>query len=147
MRDAREMLARAQLMLSRFSSAAASYRVLTTIQPDNPKGWYGFAKSYEGLTEELLVALQQQAPDSPLLELLVADVAVTQDKFAAALAIYRRVLSHPPVGGLHEAVADLYDRAGKSEWAVDGASKGRTQVTEQLRGAAGRMRVPRRTSS
>ena len=117
--DAREMLARAQLMLSRFSSAAASYRVLTTLQPDNPKGWYGFAKSYEGLTEDLLAALGQQAPDSPLLELLVADVAVTQDKFAAALAIYRRALAHPPVGGLHEAVADLYDRAGKSEWALE----------------------------
>jgi predicted Zn-dependent protease len=106
--DARDMLARAQLMLSHFSSAAASYRVLTTIQPDNPKGWYGIAKSYEGLTEELLAALEKQAPDSPLLELLVADVAVTQDKFAAALAIYRRVLTHPPVGGLQEEVADFY---------------------------------------
>ena len=116
--DAREMLARGQLMLSRFSSAAASYRALSDLQPDNPKGWYGIAKSYEGLTEELLAALQEQAPNSPLLDLLVADVAVTQDKFGAALAIYRRVLSDPPVGGLHEAVADLYDRAGKSDWAL-----------------------------
>ena len=70
--DAREMLARGQLMLSRFSSAAASYRTLSELQPQNPKSWYGIAKCYEGLTEELLAALQRQAPDSPVLELLVA---------------------------------------------------------------------------
>jgi predicted Zn-dependent protease len=117
------MLARSQLALSRFTSAAASYRVFSDLQPDSPKGWYGVARSYEGLTEELLAALQQQAPDSPLLELVVADVAVTQEKFAAALGIYRRALSNPPVGGLHEAVADLYERAGKSDWAIAERSK------------------------
>jgi tetratricopeptide (TPR) repeat protein len=116
--DAREMLARGQLALNRYSSAAGSYRALTGLQPDNPKGWYGMAKSYEGLAQELLTALQEQSPDSPVLELLVADVAVTQEKFAAALAIYRRVLEHPPVGGLHEAVADLYQQAGKTDWAA-----------------------------
>ena len=115
--EAREMLARGQLALSRYSSAAASYRALTGLQPDNPKGWYGIAKSYEGLAQELLTVLQEQSPDSPVLELLVADVAVTQEKFAAALAIYRRVLDHPPVGGLHESVADLYEQAGKADWA------------------------------
>jgi len=127
--DAREMLARCQLMLSRFSAAAASYRALTGLQPENPKGWYGIAKSYEGVTEELLAVLQQQAPDSPLLELLVADVAVTQDKFAAALAIYRRVLANPPVGGLHEAVADLYESAGKAEWAIVERRKSKARTT------------------
>ena len=116
--DAFEMLARAQLALSRFTSAAASYRRLSSLQPENPTAWYGVVKSYEGLSEEQLAALQQQAPSSLLLELLVADVAVSQEKYAAALAIYRRVLTAPPVGGLHDAVADLYDRAGHSDWAV-----------------------------
>jgi predicted Zn-dependent protease len=116
--DAREMLARGQLMLSRFTSAAASYRTLASLQPQNPKAWYGIVRSYEGLSEEQLAALQREAPDSPLLELLVADVAVSQEKFPGALAIYRRVLTKPPVGGLHEAVADLYDRAGKADWAA-----------------------------
>jgi predicted Zn-dependent protease len=116
--EAREMLARGQLMLSRFVSAAANYRTLTTLQPENPKAWYGVTKSYEGLTEQLLSDVQQQAPDSPVLALLVADLAVTQEKYAAALAIYRRVLADPPVGGLHEAVADLYERAGRADWAM-----------------------------
>jgi predicted Zn-dependent protease len=117
--DAREMLARAYLGTSQFTKAALHYRTLTSIQPNNPKGWYGLARSYEGISEEALARLQQQSPDSPLIELVVADVAVTQGKFPAALAIYRRVLDGtPPVGGLHQAVAELYERAGKPEWAA-----------------------------
>ena len=117
--DAREMLARAYLGTSQFTKSAQHYRALTTLQSNNPKGWYGLARSYEGISEAALAALQQQAPNSPLIELVVADVAVSQEKFPAALAIYRRVLDGtPPVGGLHEAVAELYERAGKPEWAA-----------------------------
>jgi len=124
--DAREMLARAYLERSRFTNAAVHYRTLSTIQPVNPKAWYGLARSYEGIAEKALNALEQQSPDSPLLELVVADVAVTQEKYAAALAIYRRVLEgEPPVGGLHEAVAELYERAGKPEWAAVESRKAR----------------------
>src|SRR5205814_9793283 len=118
--DAREMLARAYLGTSQFAKAAPEYRTVTTLQPDNPKGWYGLARSYQGIAEAALAALEQQSPDSPLLELVVADVAVSQEKYPAALAIYRRVLDGtPPVGGLHEAVAELYERAGKREWAAE----------------------------
>ena len=49
----------------------------------------------------------------------MADIAATQEKYPAALAIYRRALqNNVPVGGLHESVADLYERAGKSDWAA-----------------------------
>jgi predicted Zn-dependent protease len=117
--DAREMLARACLDASQFPKAGDNYRTLTTIQPENPKAWYGLVRSYEGIAEKALNALQQQAPDSLLLELVVADVAVSQEKYPAALAIYRRVMEGTaPVGGLHEAVAELYERAGKPEWAA-----------------------------
>ena len=117
--DAMEMLARAYLGTSQFAKSAQHYRTLVESQPINPKAWYGLARSYEGISEAALAALQQQAPDSPLLELVVADVAVSQEKYPAALAIYRRVLKGtPPVGGLHESVAELYQRAGKPEWAA-----------------------------
>jgi predicted Zn-dependent protease len=122
--DARDMLGRACLSVSRFVDAAAQYRVLTRLQPANPRAWLGLVHSYQGITENALAELQSSAPDSPLLELLVADVAVTQDKFAAALAIYRRVMAAGlPVGGLHEAVADLYDRAGHPDWAATERAK------------------------
>jgi predicted Zn-dependent protease len=117
--DAREMLARAYLGASRPSKAAIQYRALTNLQPLNPKAWYGLARSYEGIAEASLTALQKDFPDSSLVELIVADIAATQEKYAAALAIYRRALQNKVlVGGLHESVADLYERAGKSDWAA-----------------------------
>jgi len=117
--DAREMLARAYLGSSNPSKAAPEYRALTKLQPLNPKGWYGIARSYEGIAEAAFAALQKEFPDSPLLELIVADIAATQEKYAAALVIYRRALQNKAsIGGLHEAIAELYQRAGKSEWAA-----------------------------
>ena len=88
--EAREMLARVKLSLSEYPSAATHYRALTTLDSQNPKAWYGLSRSYQGIAEEAFAALQQQAPDSPLLGLLVAEVAMSTDKFPAALAIYRR---------------------------------------------------------
>jgi tetratricopeptide (TPR) repeat protein len=118
--DAREMLARAFMTQSKYAAAATHYRALTGLTPERPQAWYALARSYQAIAEEALASLQASAPESPLLELIVADVAVTQDKFAAALAIYRRVMAHvpPPVGGLHEAVAELYERAGHADWAA-----------------------------
>lgn len=129
--DARDLLARAYLALSKFANAAAQYRVLTGLQPKNPRAWYGMARSYEGIAESTLDALQTATPDSPLLELIVADVAAAQNKLPAALAIYRRALQGTPlVGGLHEAVADLYDQAGHADWAAAERAKikSRTRV-------------------
>jgi predicted Zn-dependent protease len=117
--DAREMLARAHLELGRHEAAATHYRVLTTLAPDSAKGWFGLARSYEGTAERAFTTLQRENPDSPLLVLLLADVLVSEEKYADALRLYREVLSGtPPVGGLHQAVAELYERAGKPEWAV-----------------------------
>jgi predicted Zn-dependent protease len=131
--DAREMLARAYMAQSRFAKAAPQYRALTGLAADSPRAWYGLARSYEGIAEDALGRLQTEAPDSPLLELLVADVAVTQDKFPAALAIYRRVMTAtpPPVGGLHEVVADLYERAGHADWAAAERAKAPKPTAQQ----------------
>ena len=76
--DAREMLARAYFERSQFAKASVHYRMLTTMQPVNPKASYGLARTYEGIAEDALTALQRQSPDSPLIELVVADVAVTR---------------------------------------------------------------------
>ena len=141
--DARDMLARAYLGLSKFANATAQYRALTGLQPDNPRAWYGMARSYEGIAEATLTALQTASPDSPLLELIVADVAVTQEKFPAALAIYRRALDGTPlVGGLHESVADLYERAGAPGLGRHGARENQAPDGRLMRDAGGRVPLP-----
>ena len=117
--DAREMLARAYLGSSRPSRAAPQYKALTMLQPENPKAWYGLARSYEEIAGAAFTALQKEFPDSPLLELIVADIAVTQEKYAAALGIFRRALENKAqIGGLHESISELYALAGKSDWAA-----------------------------
>ncbi len=117
--DAREMRARARLGLARYASAAADYRVLTEVDGGTPKAWYGLARSYQGLAEQAFAAVQREAPDSPLILLLFADVLVSDGKYEGALKIYRRVLeAPPPVGGVHEAVAELYQHAGRPDWAA-----------------------------
>jgi predicted Zn-dependent protease len=117
--QARELLARGYLGTSQFTKAAQQYGIVTTAQANNPKAWDGLVRSYEGISETALAELQRQTPNSPLIELIVADVAVSQEKYPAALAIYRRVMEGtPPVGGLHEAVAEIYERAGKPQWAA-----------------------------
>lgn len=117
--DAREMLARANLELERYVSAAGHYDALTKLNATAPGGWYGRARSYEGVADEYFSKLQALAPDSPLLELLFADVLVIQQKYPEALTIYRRALDKRlPVGGIHEAIGDLYERARKPDWAA-----------------------------
>ena len=122
--DAREMLARSYLGSARPAKAAAQYRALTGLQAQNAKAWYGLARSYEGVAEDAFAALQKESPDSPLIEVIVADIAATQEKLATALRIYRRALDNKvPIGGLHESVAGLYERAGKSDWAATELAK------------------------
>jgi predicted Zn-dependent protease len=117
--DAREMLARASLATGRLDSAVTHYRALTTMQADNPKGWYGLSRSYQAMAERDFAAMQKEAPDSPLITLVVAEVLVSEDRYGQALATYRRVLAEePPVGGIHESIAELYMQAGKPEWAA-----------------------------
>jgi predicted Zn-dependent protease len=117
--DAREMLARASLAVGQIQSAITHYRALTTMQADNPKGWYGLSRSYQAMAERDFAAIRKEAADSPLLDLIVAEVLVSEDRYGQALATYRRVLAaNPPVGGIHESIADLYAQAGNAEWAA-----------------------------
>src|SRR5215218_2314197 len=44
--EAREMLARVKLSLTDYPSAATHYRVLTSLDAQSPKAWYGLARSY-----------------------------------------------------------------------------------------------------
>ena len=92
--DAREMLARAYLGSSRPVEGGAAVP-----DADRPfsrrtrrRGTVSRAATKE-IAEASFAALQKEFPESPLLELIVADIAVTQEKYAAALAIYRRALA------------------------------------------------------
>ena len=94
--------------------------------PESPRAWFGLGKSYEALARESFQKLQTTAPDSAWEALIVAEVLVSSERFAQALSLYREVQqAAPEIGGVHEAIADLYERAGKPEWARPSAPRPR----------------------
>ena len=99
--------------------AASQFLAIAKAEPGSARAWFGLGKSYEALARETYQKLQAAAPGSPWEALIVADVLVSGERFAQALALYREVQqAAPDIGGVYEAVADLYDRAGKAEWAT-----------------------------
>ena len=99
--------------------AASQFRALAGAEPGSARAWFGLGKSYEALARETFEKVQAAAPDSAWEALIVAEVLVSGERFAQALSLYRKVQQAAPgIGGVHEAIADLYDRAGKSEWAT-----------------------------
>ena len=92
-REARQMLADALLTLDRWEPAAHHYRTLTQQAPDDPKAWYGLERSYEGLSRRAFETLQETAPESPYLSLLVAEAMVARERDKSAFPLYREAIA------------------------------------------------------
>ncbi len=108
----------------RFQEAADKYKSLTVVDPNNAGAWYGLGKSYEALARQTFSRLQATASGSEWEALLVADVWVSAGRFEQALTLYRDVLRlNPNIPGVHQAIATLYERADKPEWAAAEAAK------------------------
>lgn len=115
----------------RHRMAASQFRAIAEAEPGSPRAWFGLGKSYEALARESYERLQKAAPESAWEALIVADVLVSGERFAQALTLYREVQqAAPEIGGVHEAIADLYDRAGKSEWATAERAKAATLLRD-----------------
>ncbi len=117
-RNACALLAEELLALERYDEAAKQFRKASEFAPQNPKAWYGLGRSYEGLSEAASRRLESTAPDSPYRMALAADVFLQQRRYGNAFASYRRALALAPgLHGIHGALAEVYRRAGHSEWA------------------------------
>jgi predicted Zn-dependent protease len=118
-REARRMLADALLALERWEPAARHYRALTEQAPGDPKAWYGLERSYEGLSQRAFETLQEAAPGSPYLSLLVADAMVARERDKSAFPLYREAIAKKTRSAeAHQALARIYERAGHAEWAA-----------------------------
>jgi predicted Zn-dependent protease len=117
--DARLMLADALLALERWGPAAQHYRVLAQHASEDPKAWYGLERSYEGLSRQAFETLERTAPDSPYLSLLVAEASVAQERDKSAFPLLREAIaSKTRPAEAHEALAQIYERAGHPDWAA-----------------------------
>ncbi len=119
-RDARGMLAGALMDAGRFEQAAAQYRQLSTLAPDDPRAWYGLGMSYQSLAGSAFDRLQKLDPQSPYVAVLVADTRVQRRQYRSAFFFYNEALKQlPNLHGIRAALAEVYRKTGHSEWAAE----------------------------
>jgi predicted Zn-dependent protease len=134
---ARQMLADALLSLERHEPAGRHYRTLSEQDPQNPKAWYGLGRSYEGLAQDAFAELQRSAPESVYMLLLVAQGLVAQERDKSAFPLYREALQkRPGLAEAHEALAQIYERSGRPDWAATERAKARALPPPDCRSAS-----------
>jgi tetratricopeptide (TPR) repeat protein len=116
--ESRGMLAGALLTIGRAGDAAAHYRKLTTLSPQDPKGWHGLGRSYEALAQSAFQQLDKSAQGSPEWLALIADSRMERRQYRSAFYFYKKALeAKPDFSALHESLAEVYRRSGHEEWA------------------------------
>jgi tetratricopeptide (TPR) repeat protein len=124
--EARGMLAGALMAANRFDQAAAQYRKLTELSPDDTRAWYGLGKTYQGMAMNAFDPLQKQNPTSAYVSALVADTRVQRRQYSSAFFFYHEALKQlPNLHGIHAALADVYRKTGHTDWATAEEAKER----------------------
>jgi tetratricopeptide (TPR) repeat protein len=118
-KEARLALGQAYLLLESYQPASEQFEELTALDPQNPKAWNGLGLSYEGLAARNFVEFEKKALGSAYWLLLVADARATVGTYTRAFLLYREALAKEPgLRGVHTAIADIYRKIGKPEWAA-----------------------------
>lgn len=117
-RIARLELADALLLSDQPAAAAREFSRLASQESGNAKAWLGLGLSYTELSGNASDELERTAPNSAYHRLLLARSAEAAGRFRAAFAHYRAAESiDPKLPGLHDAIAEVYERAGHRDWA------------------------------
>ena len=117
--EARRRLADAFWSLARYEPAIREYGMLAERAPQDPRAWYGLGRSYEAVARNAQERLQEAAPASDYVLMLVAQMMVAEGKPANAFRLYREALAkRPSLAEAHEALARIYEEKGHSDWAA-----------------------------
>ncbi len=118
-KEARQMLADALLALERFDQAVDHFVRLSSLDPDNPRAWYGLGHCHEAMAGDAFGKLEKLAPESAYGLVLVAASRARQRQHRGAFYLYRRALAvQPGLRGVHAALAEIYRATGHAEWAA-----------------------------
>jgi tetratricopeptide (TPR) repeat protein len=117
--DAVGMLAEAEMSQSLLEQAAGHYRELTARNAGDPRAWYGLGKAYELLATRTFDRLNQRAPESPYVAILLADTRLQRHQYRSAFFFYREAQSKlPDLPGIHEGLAQVYRETEHADWAA-----------------------------
>lgn len=98
--------------------ALESWRSLERLDASNPFAHAGLVRCHEELAAEAFDRLRKRAPESPYMLRLLGHTRLAARQYPSALYLFRSALERQPgVRAIHEAVASVYEGAGRSEWA------------------------------
>jgi len=116
---ARLELGDALLKLGRYVEAARHLERLTELTPADPRAWYGLGSAYLALAQEAFERLEATAPNSAYWYALMARSRAEQQQYRSAFYLYRQALAlRPDFRGLHAALAEIYRKTGREDWAA-----------------------------
>ena len=103
----------------RFDAALEAWQALATLEPSNPYPRAGMARCYEQLALQALEELTRRDPESHYVLRLHGHSRLAAAQYPSALYLFRQALERKPdLRSAHEALAEIYDQAGREEWAA-----------------------------
>ena len=115
---ARALLGDALEALGKYSEASDNWKKLRRQDGDNPFPHAGLVRCYEQLASEAITALQESDPESEHMLRLLAYTRLAAKQFPSALYLFREAIAKGPGRRSdHEALTNLYEQAGRTDWA------------------------------
>lgn len=115
---ARLELADALLRSGRPEQARREFSLLVSQDGENPKALLGLGLSFTELSSAAARDLERTAPQSMYHQLLLAHSAQALGRFRAAYSHYRAAEALDATApGVHQGIAEVYERAGHPDWA------------------------------
>lgn len=115
---ARALLGDALEAIGEYSEAGDTWKNLRQQDSANPFPHAGLVRCYEQLASEAITALQETDPESEQMLRLLAYTRLAARQFPSALYLFREAMARGPARRSdHEALAALYEQAGRPDWA------------------------------
>ena len=115
---AHALLGEALEAVGEYSAATVVWRALAGLDPKSPYAHAGSIRCNEVLAAMAIEQLRQRAPEPSYMLGNLGRSKLAARQYPSALYLFRSALERQPgVRAVHEAVAMLYEGAGKPEWA------------------------------
>ncbi|MGH9163230.1 MAG: tetratricopeptide repeat protein [Vicinamibacteraceae bacterium] len=132
-----QTLGEALLQAERWDEATERFEQLTQAASESPSGWAGLGRGYEGGARQSFAELQEVAPGSPYVSLIIAEVLVANRKLPQAFALCRDAQAAlPDLPGVRDTIAEIYLASGHADWAATERANARKRPPDCTRARA-----------
>ena len=101
------------------SQAVPVWRSLESVDASNPFAHAGLVRCNEELAAAAIDQLREREPESPYMLRILGRSRLQARQYPSALYLFRTALERQPgVRAVHEAIAQVYEGSGQTEWAA-----------------------------